>query len=558
MREDAGWTNKLYFGDNLVILREHVADESVDLVYLDPPFNSNANYNVLFGEKGGEKSSAQITAFDDTWHWGMESEVAFKELVETAPPKLVELMGAMRSFLGPSDMMAYLIMMAIRLVELHRVLKSTGSLYLHCDPTASHYLKLVMDAIFGADRYVNELVWQRTSAHGNASKRFAAVHDVILMYSKTDASIWTQQYAKYSDDYIAEHFVHVDPDGRRFRRCDLVNPGVRPNLRYDYTASDGRVYKPHPNGWKVSLEVMKELDRQGRLFFPAKDGGRLRKKLYLDESPGVPVTDVWYDLPPIHASSQERLGYPTQKPEALLERIIKSSSNEGDLVLDPFCGCGTTIVAAERLKRRWIGVDITHLAITLMVHRLQDSFGYELRSFEVEGVPKDVESARMLAQDVDRHHFEWWALSLVGARPAQDKKRGADTGVDGLIYFDDDGSGIPKKVVVQVKSGHVQSGDIRDLKGVMEREKAAVGLFLTLEEPSGPMTKEAATAGFYEPEHFQGRGVPRLQILTIEALLSGHRPELPRFAPAATFKKAPRRSRGDGKEAAPSLWSPDK
>lgn len=537
MRENAAWTNKLYFGDNLVILRDHVAAESVDLVYLDPPFNSNANYNVLFGEKGGEKSSAQITAFDDTWHWGMESEVAFKELVETAPPKLVELMGAMRSFLGPSDMMAYLTMMAIRLVELHRVLKSTGSLYLHCDPTASHYLKLVLDAVFGQKYFRNEIVWKRSHAHSDArqgAQHYGRVTDTIFFYSKGDAICWNSQYAPYDQEYIDRDYRRSDPDGRRYRISDLSGPGgaAKGNPHYEVMGVKGY--------WRYSKKKMDELIKQGRII-QTRPGAVPQYKRYLDEMPGVPVQNLWADLPVLNNRSKEVLGYPTQKPEALLERIIQTSSNEGDLVLDPFCGCGTTIVAAERLKRRWIGVDITHLAITLMVHRLQDSFGYELRPFEVEGVPKDVESARMLAQDVDRHHFEWWALSLVGARPAQDKKKGADTGVDGLIYFDDDGSGIPKKVVVQVKSGHVQSGDIRDLKGVMEREKAAVGLFLTLEEPTNPMKKEAATAGLYEPEHFQGRGVPKLQILTIEALLSGHRPELPRFAPAATFKKAPRK-----------------
>lgn len=538
-----GWKNKLYFGDNLVILREHVEKESVDLVYLDPPFNSNASYNVLFGQHKGDEAGAQITAFEDTWHWGIEAEGAFKELVDAAPPRLVDLMRALRAFLGQSDMMAYLCMMAIRLVELHRVLKPTGSLYLHCDPTASHYLKLVMDTVFGSDHYVSEIIWQRTSAHGNASRKPAAVHDVLLLYSKGNASTWNAQFTKYSDEYIAEHFVHVDPDGRRFRRCDLRNPGVRPNLRYEYKASDGRVYKPHPNGWAVSLEVMQELDKQGRLFFPAKDGGRLRKKLYLDESPGVPLTDVWSDLPPIHASAAERLGYPTQKPEALLERIIKASSNEGDLVLDPFCGCGTTVVAAERLKRRWIGIDITHLAITLMVKRLKDSFQYSLSDFEVEGVPKDLASARELAQG-DRYQFEWWAVALVGARHAHDKKRGADTGVDGVGYFHDDQSGQPKKVVVQVKSGHVKSGDIRDFSHVIAREKAAVGLFLTLEEPSAPMVREAAVAGFFESDFFKGeRKFPRLQILTVEELLGGKRPDLPSEASSrpATFKEAPRK-----------------
>jgi len=553
MAETSGWKNKLYFGDNLGILREHVQDGSVDLIYLDPPFNSNATYNVLFGEKSGERSAAQITAFDDTWHWGIESEAAFKELVEKAPAKLVDLMRALRSFLGQSDMMAYLTMMAIRLVELHRVLKPTGSLYLHCDPTASHYLKLVMDGIFAVQNFRSEIIWKRTTAHSNVYRAFGDITDSIFFYSKGDSFQWTQQFHSLVPGEIERRFPHVDPDGRRWRSENLRNPGIRPNLHYPYTASNGITYQPHPNGWTCSIDKMRELDKQGRLHFPARAEGRLRLKFFANEFPGVKLQSLWDDISAIGAQAKERLGYPTQKPEALLERIIKASSNEGDLVLDPFCGCGTTVVAAERLKRRWIGIDITHLAINLMVNRLQDSFGYELTPFEVEGVPKDLESARDLAQNVDRHHFEWWALSLVGARPAQDKKKGADTGIDGVLYFYDDESGTPKKGVVQVKSGHVKSGDIRDFKSVIEREKAAVGLFLTLEEPSEPMTKEAATAGFYEPEHFQGRGVPKLQILTIEELLSSKRPELPRFAPSATFKQAPRKTKGV-KNGESNLW----
>ena len=534
---DAAWKNKLYFGDNLVILREHVADESVDLVYLDPPFNSNATYNVLFGEKGGEKSSAQITAFEDTWHWGMEAEGAFKELVETAPPKLMELMRALRSFLGQSDMMAYLTMMALRLVELHRVLKPTGSLYLHCDPTASHYLKLVLDGVFDVRNFRNEIIWKRTTAHSSAQK-FGPVHDTILYYSKAAECRWNSPRIEYEEAYLNKYYKFDDGDGRLYWRDNLCAAGTRKGSSgLPWRGIDVAAKGMH---WKFTTERLEELDKEGRIYWPPK-GTMPQYKRHRDELKGKAVADIWDDVDRINPVGNERLGYPTQKPEALLERIIQASSNEGDLVLDPFCGCGTTIAAAEKLGRRWIGIDVTHLAITLMQNRLQDTFAYELSPFEVEGVPKDLESARSLAQNVDRHHFEWWALSLVAARPAQDKKKGADTGVDGILYFYDDESGTPKKGVVQVKSGHVKSGDIRDFSHVIEREKAAVGLFLTLEEPSGPMTKEAATAGFYEPEHFQGRGVPKLQILTIEALLAGHRPELPRFAPAATFKKAPRK-----------------
>ena len=542
-----GWRNKLYFGDNLVILREHVQDESVDLVYLDPPFNSNANYNVIFGEKGGEKSSAQITAFEDTWHWGMEAEAAFKELVDTAPPKLVDLVRALRSFLGQSDMMAYLTMMALRLVELHRVLKPTGSLYLHCDPTASHYLKLVLDGVFDVRNFQSEIIWKRTTAHSSA-KRYGPVHDVLFFYSRTPEFAWNAIFTPHSQDYLDSKYRYKNEEDRVYRLDNLTAAGVR----HGSSGKPWRGIDPTSRGyhWKFTIEHLEELDKIGRLYWPAK-GGVPQYKRYLDEVKGVALQDEWDDIPPINSQAKERLGYPTQKPEALLSRIIQASSNEGDLVLDPFCGCGTTLVAAERLKRRWVGIDVTHLAITLMQNRLQDTFGYELTPFEVEGVPKDLESARSLAQNVDRHHFEWWALGLVAARPAQDKKKGADTGVDGVFYFSDDESGMPKKGVVQVKSGHVKSGDIRDFIHVIEREKAAVGLFLTLEEPTGPMIKEAATAGFYEPEHFRGRGVPKLQILTIEALLSGHRPELPRFAPSATFKKAPRRK---VEETQGNLW----
>ncbi|MGO9239225.1 MAG: DNA methyltransferase [Bryobacteraceae bacterium] len=541
------WKNKLFFGDNLRILREHVPDESVDLIYLDPPFNSNANYNVLFKEKSGERSHAQITAFEDTWEWGAEAEEAYYGTIQ-AGGRISDFLQAFRTLLGQSDMMAYLVMMAPRLQELHRVLKPTGSIYLHCDPTASHYLKLLMDAILSPEAYRSEIVWKRTSAHGDASRKFAAVHDVLLYYVKTNAAVRNQLYIPYSEAYVAEHFVHIDHDGRKFRRVDLRSPNPRPNLTYDYHASNGRTYRPHHNGWAVSLDAMQQLDRGNRLFFPAKEDGRLRRKIYLDESPGVPVTDFWDDLPPIHASAQERLGYPTQKPEALLERVLRTSSNEADVVLDPFCGCGTSISVAERLHRRWIGIDITHLAITLIRHRLADTHGVELSPYEVIGDPKDLASAQALAQ-VDRYQFQWWALGLVDARPAGDvKKKGADTGIDGYINFLDDTSGRAKRVIVQVKSGHVKAGDIRDLKGVLEREKAAIGAFVTLEEPTSPMMTEAVSAGFYESalrvEGQSSEKFPKLQILTIEELLGGKKLAYPRHR-IETFKQAERKTKSE-------------
>ncbi|MFC1951908.1 DNA methyltransferase [Chloroflexota bacterium] len=494
------WKNKLYFGDNLDILREHVASESVDLIYLDPPFNSSATYNVLFQEKGGEKSVAQITAFEDTWHWGMESEYAYQEMVRESPQKLASLLQAMRAFLGQNDMMAYLVMIAQRMVELHRVLKPTGSIYLHCDPTASHYLKLMMDAAFGFKQFQNEIIWHFTGRRMESVNKFNAKHNIILYYGKTEQA----RIKNYpSESYTREEYI-------RMKKQEL------------HKDENGREW----------------------IWGHAGKGKSHHYRIYVDEvvKKGRAVDDVWH-IPIINTSAKERLGYPTQKPETLLERIIEASSNEGEIVLDPFCGCGTTIAVAEHLKRRWIGIDITHLAITLMRHRLHDAFGPELTPYEVIGDPKDLESARSLSKESEhegRYQFEWWALGLVDARPAQDKRKGADRGVDGYINFFDDNSGKAKAVVVQVKSGHVSAAYIRDLKGVLEREKSPIGILITLEYPTKPMLEEAANAAFYEPEHFPGYKYPRIQILTIRELLEGKEAQYPRMAPLVTFKRAQR------------------
>ena len=532
-------TNKLYFGDNLDILRQHVADESVDLIYLDPPFNSNATYNVLFREKSGEQSAAQITAFDDTWHWGLESESAYHDVVVDGPKALADLLQAMRSFLGQNDMMAYLTMMAQRMVELHRVLKPTGSIYLHCDPTSSHYLKILLDAVFGPTNFRTEIVWKRTSAHSDTKqgrRQHGRIHDILLYYTKGSDWIWNPVYTEYDEEYVDKFYKHVEAEtGRRYTLGDITGPGGSSKGNPHYEIMGVTRY------WRYSEKRMKELIDEGRIV-QAKPGAVPRYKRYLDEMPGVPIQDMWTDIRPVASQAAERLGYPTQKPEALLERIINASSNEGDVVLDPFCGCGTAIAAAERLNRRWIGIDVTHIAITLIRHRLRDSFGEDLRPYSVLGDPKDLPGAAALAQQ-DRYQFEWWALGLVDARPAQDKRKGADSGVDGYINFFDDGSGKAKRVIVQVKSGHVQRNQIATLKGDMAREKAEIGLFVTLEPPTAPMRNEAAAAGFYEPSHFLDHKFPRVQILTIEALLSGAQAEYPRFAPQATFRKAPRRLR---------------
>ena len=540
--------NKLYFGDNLNILREHVADESVDLIYLDPPFNSNATYNVLFQEKSGEQSAAQITAFEDTWHWTLDSEYAYQDVVTNGPAKVGELVAAMRSFLGQNDMMAYLTMMAQRMVELHRVLKPTGSIYLHCDPTASHYLKMLMDAVFGPANFRNEIVWRRYGSHndvGQGSKHFGRVHDIMLLYVKSQDTKWNQIFVPLDAQYIASTYRYSDADtGRRFATTPLTGPGgaEKGNPVYEWNG--------HTRAWRYSKETMERLDREGRLYYSRT--GYPRQKLYIDESRGVPVQDIWTDIGSLSGSHKERLNYPTQKPEALLERIINASSNEGDVVLDPFCGCGTAVAVAERLNRRWIGIDITHLAISLMKSRLRDSFGEDLRPYQVIGVPQDTASAQALAVESEhdgRYQFEWWALGLVDARPAQDRKKGADSGVDGYINFFDDNSGKPKRIIVQVKSGHVNRSQIATLKGDMEREKAEIGLFVTLAPPTGPMQQDAISAGFYEPEYFPGQKFPRVQILTIEELLSGETAQYPRYAPQPTFRQAPRRRKSRGKQA---------
>ena len=577
--ETGNWKNRLYFGDNLDILREHVASESVDLIYLDPPFNSNATYNVLFQEKSGEKSAAQITAFEDTWHWGAESEYAYQEVVREGPKKLADLLQAMRQFLGQNDMMAYLVMMAQRMVELHRVLKPAGTIYLHCDPTASHYLKLILDAVFGFKNFRNEIIWRRTGTH-NATRTFGPIHDVILFYSKTDAYLFNTVRRPYMKEHVRRRY-REDIDGRLvFSSGGNVLTGAgatrgdsgQPWREFDPAAKNRHWAVPRfyeqlmPNDYrKLSpTEKLEALYQAGHIRIEPGVAWPVMVR-YLDERDGMPVPDIWayqpYTEGTLHGTDQgvdadvawmgttdpERLGYQTQKSEGLLRRIIAASSNEGDLILDPFCGCGTALVVAERLKRRWIGIDITHLAISLMRHRFQDTFGPDLSPYEIVGDPKDLFSARALAEQ-NRYQFEWWALSLIDARPAQDKKKGADRGVDGYINFFDDNSGKAKTIVVQVKSGGVNRGHIATLNSDREREKAPIGILITLEEPTRPMLEEATTAGYYEPERFPGYQYPRIQILTIGGLLEGRQAQYPRVAAPATFKRARRHRRSEDQQ----------
>lgn len=537
-------TNTLYFGDNLDVLRRHVRDEAVDLVYLDPPFNSNADYNVLFRSHTGERAAAQIKAFEDTWRWDEAAARTYEATITGEGQAAVHVglsqtLQAFRRMLGESDMMAYLTMMAPRLYELHRVLKPTGSLYLHCDPTASHYLKLLLDALFGPANFRNEIIWKRTAAKGNQSVRLPTNHDVILAYGKSEQVKWNPDAAflPYDETNLPEKtrqkYSMVDEDGRRYQLTSLLSPNPdRPNLDYEFLGVR-RV-------WRWTKERMQKAYEEGLVVQP-RPGAVPRLKRYLDEQRGLPLDDVWTDIPPLNSQAQERLGYPTQKPEALLERIIAASSNPGDVVLDPFCGCGTAIAAAQKLGRRWIGIDITHLAVTLIKHRLRDAFGDEA-AYEVVGEPVTVDGARALAEE-DRYQFQYWALGLVGARPHEQKK-GADRGIDGRLPFFDDNSGRAKEVLIQVKSGAVSSQAVRDLRGTVEREGAALGVLISLEPPTAPMRKEAFAAGYYQSP--DGEKYPRLQLLTAEELLDGYGVEMPRWSRRASFKQAPRARRPGG------------
>jgi site-specific DNA-methyltransferase (adenine-specific) len=539
--------NLLYYGDNLDVLRRYIQDETVDLIYLDPPFKSNQDYNVLFAEQDGSRSAAQIKAFEDTWRWDQAAAAAYEEVVERGG-RVSQALQAFRTFLAESDMLAYLAMMAPRLVELRRVLKPTGTIYLHCDPTASHYLKMLMDGIFGPENFRNEIIWQRTPAKGLMSRRLPDNHDVILGYQKTAEATWNlaEAFLPYDvddlDEKTAGKYTLRDEDGRSYQLTSLINPNPnRPNLTYKFLGVT-RV-------WRWTKERMQEAYEAGLVVQPSP-GAVPRFKRYLDEQRGKAIGDVWTDIPPINARAQERLGYPTQKPEALLERIIKTSSNEGNVVLDPFCGCGTAVAVAQRLKRRWIGVDITHLAITLIRHRLFAAYGGKAE-YEVIGEPVSLPDAETLAAE-DKFQFQWWALGLVGARPTEQKK-GADKGIDGRLYFHDEPGGKTKQIILSVKGGDLKATDVRDLRGVIEREKAELGVLVALKEPTKAMRAEAASAGFYkQPVVDQGgQQYPRLQLITVGELLAGQRIKYPSVGYLnVTFKRAPKATAAEVPEQA--------
>jgi DNA modification methylase len=589
--------NTLYYGDNLKILREYIKDESVDLVYLDPPFNSNRNYNVLFRNESGAEAESQITAFEDTWHWSPQAEETYHELINEAD-QVGRMIESLRQFIGTNQMMAYLVMMAVRLKELHRVLKPTGSLYLHCDPTASHYLKILLDTIFGPKRFLNEVSWKRSSAHSDTKqgmRRMGRIHDVVFLYAKGEQYTWNPVYTPYTQDYLESEYRHVGSDGRRYKETDLTAAKPGGDTEYEWRVKrligtkweadlDDEYLTPKPTHeylgvrpyhgrfWAYSKDNLVEFAKARKLIHRTTGAPRLVQ--FSDEMPGITLQDFWEDIPP--ESGGQYMGYQTQKPVALLERIIQASSNEGDVVLDPFCGCGTTIAAAQKLNREWIGIDVTHLAVGLMKLRLKDQFGMlptgarvsspsvsagvqggdetaltnvratdtaaAAATYRVIGQPEDLEGAKELASK-DRYGFQWWILPLIGAKAfgseagKKEGKMGADKGVDGMIVFTDDHSGKAKKVIVSVKSGHPNVTHIRDLGHVIDRDDAAIGVYLTLEPPTKPMLEEATGKGFYHSPGWN-KDYPRIQILTVEELLAGKTVNRP--PNLETFKQARR------------------
>lgn len=502
--------NRLCFGDNLDWL-PRIPDGSVDLIYLDPPFNSKTAYNIFYRSPVGDPADAQIRAFSDTWKWEGGAEVALDDL-RKVHLETFKVLYALKSFLGTTDIMAYLAMMSVRLVEMHRVLKPTGSLYLHCDPTASHYLKIVLDSIFGADRYRNEIIWKRTTTHSD-SQTWSRVADTILFYTKGNDFTWNTPRDPHSKEYVASKYTNDDGDGRKYMLDNMTSPNPRPNMMYEWKGF------PWPEkGWRYSRETMARLDAEGSIWYPTMKGGgfdtsrRPRLKRYLDKMEGGVMGSVWTDIAPLNSQAQERLRYPTQKPLALLDRIIKASSNKGDLILDPFCGCGTTVHAAERLGRRWIGIDITYLAIQVIEDRLKT--WVKGCKYEVDGIPKSDLDGRALAK-LKPYTFQLWAVSRVGGQP---RGKGADRGIDGEITYQ---SGVRDygRAIISVKAGqHTNPDMIRSLKGVVEREGADIGVFICVDSPTREMRLEASTGGRID---LPGGNRPRIQIVTLADLLAG-------------------------------------
>lgn len=560
------WKNKLYYGDNLEVLRS-MPNELVDLVYLDPPFNSARNYNLLFKQHKGQDSPAQIMAFEDTWKWSHLEYQKFCAEPRNAP--LHKLIASLYDILGDSEMMAYIVMMAPRLLELHRVLKPTGSLYLHCDPVASHYLKIVLDVIFGPQNFVNEVVWKRSSAHNDTKqgmRRCGKIHDVVLFYTRSADYTWNPVYTAYDESYLNSLYRFTSSDGRRYREGDLTAAKPGGDTSYEWHVKRPRhldarwvpdfdeehlqpkddweylSVKPYKGRyWAYKKQTLIDLWNEGRLIHRSTGFPQLMR--FLDEQQGVTLQDIWDDIVPISGSSKEKRGYPTQKPLALLERIIAASSNEGDVVLDPFAGCGTAIVAAERMGRRWMGIDITFLAIAEVLDRLatEKVEGRDL-NYELIGTPRDAAGAAALFEQTKAQNhkpYEQFAVSLV--RGKWNEKHGADRGIDGRIGMWTI-RGEYREALIQVKGGNALTlSAVRDFRGTIEREKVVMGLIICQKEPTKEMLIEAEAAGYADwlpTNHY-----PRLQIRTMKDLLENPRkpflfPEGSRIPPQQGVGKA--------------------
>lgn len=517
-------------------MRKYIPSESIDLIYLDPPFNSNESYNVLFKSRDKQPNS-QIIAFEDTWHWNQASEDAYDEVIQSGNAKAATAIEGLRQVLGESDMMAYLCMMCVRLLELHRVLKPRGSIYLHCDPTASHYLKIIMDAVFGVENFRNEIVWDRVRGLSSISKNFRKAHDIILRYAKTKEYQFTSQYMEKDEKY-AKQFGKKDDIGY-YTSAKLLGPG---KTRDGETGKPWRGVDPNTHGkggshWIYKHEKLEELNRQGRVLWPKKEGGAPRVKYYLHESKGVKVSDVWTDVPAIESNSREYLDYQTQKPLILLERIIKSSSKKGQIVLDPFCGCGTAVHAAEKMQRRWIGIDITHLAINIMEDRMKSAFpGIK---FRVDGLPQSMVDARKLFK-LDPFQFELWAIQRIIPGMQVTSKTG-DQGIDGVgrapVGRDANGRTKYAKIIASVKGGkHIPPAYMNELQGNLAKHNADMGVLLTLEDlpKRSEIVKICTKAGKYTVDTVTGpMHYPILQTFKVGDVFEGRRPDLPSLMQSA-------------------------
>ena len=464
-------------GDNLTEMR-NFPDACIDLIATDPPFNSKRDYFVPFRDEHGREPDTLVRAFTDTWTWGEAAEDTYNTLLVDIGGQVGDTIQGLRQFLNETPMMAYLVMMGIRIVEMHRLLKDTGSLYLHCDPSASHYLKIILDAVFGTQNFKREIIWNLETASGFKSqvKGFIRGHDVILYYTKDlDDFVFNKIFQPHKPEYVA-----------RFRKTD----------------------------------------ENGRSYRDDRPGGR---RQYLDETEGVAFTDVWSDIMSFqqHSTSTERTGYPTQKPIPLYERIIKASSNEGDLVLDPFCGCGTTLMAAETEGRQWVGIDLTYLAIGAVRQQFERLFPQHRDSVTITGTPENVDQALALAR-TDPQGFEEWCVTHV-LHFKSNVKKVADGGVDGTFRFPlgkIKGKQAYGRAVAQVKGGGYTLGHIRDFRTAMQNDEADLGVFVVTSPPSSGMRTEAARAGSYEHPLFDMEA-PALQIYEIQDYFSGVLPKLP-------------------------------